>query len=253
MAYDMMVLFYIQLMRRKYCHCDSVGKNGYNSVCTAKFLCKTCGRQCVENPKQRRISDKIKSLVDKLLLERISLAGIARVFEVSERWPQNYLNEKYRSVPLDGKVIAKSSPRHTIQCDGMWPFVGKCDDKQWIWLALDRYTREIVGVHMGEISADSAQSLWDSLPTIYQQHAISYTDYWEAYQAVFPKNRHHAVGKESAKTNYIERFDCTLRQRVSRWVRKTLPFSKKIENHVGAIYYFIHHYNDSIRARLEFE
>ena len=29
-------------------------------------------------------------------------------------------------------------------------------------------------------------------------------------------------------------------------VRKTLSFSKKIENHVGAIWYFVHHYNASL-------
>ena len=248
-----MALFYIQLMRCKHCHSDSVVKNGYNSVCTTKFLCKICGRQFVENPKQSRISDESKSLVDKLLLERISLAGIARVVEVSERWLQNYVNEKYNSIPLEVKVMAKSSFRLTIQCDEMWSFVGKRDNKQWVWLALDRNTREIVGVHVGDRSADSAQSLWDSLPTLYQQHAISYTDFWEAYQTVFPKARHHAVGKESGKTNHIERFNCTLRQRISRLVRKTLSFSKIIENHVGAIFYFIHHYNDSIRARLDFQ
>ncbi|HED04723.1 MAG TPA: IS1 family transposase, partial [Candidatus Fraserbacteria bacterium] len=46
--------------------------------------------------------------------------------------------------------------------------------------------------------------------------------------------------------NLLERFNCTLRQRVSRLVRKTLSFSKKLENHVGAIWYFIHHYNASL-------
>ncbi|MCE2978086.1 MAG: IS1 family transposase, partial [Pseudanabaena sp.] len=47
-------------------------------------------------------------------------------------------------------------------------------------------------------------------------------------------------------TNYIERFNCTMRQRVSRLVRKTLSFSKKLENHIGAIWFFIHHYNSSL-------
>ncbi|MBW4473112.1 MAG: IS1 family transposase, partial [Stenomitos rutilans HA7619-LM2] len=37
-----------------------------------------------------------------------------------------------------------------------------------------------------------------------------------------------------------------LRQRVSRLVRKTLSFSKKLENHIGAIWFFIHHYNASL-------
>jgi hypothetical protein len=38
----------------------------------------------------------------------------------------------------------------------------------------------------------------------------------------------------------------TLRQRVSRLVRSTLSFSKKLENHLGAIWTFVHHYNASL-------
>ncbi|MEM8723867.1 MAG: IS1 family transposase, partial [Cyanobacteria bacterium P01_G01_bin.39] len=64
---------------------------------------------------------------------------------------------------------------------------------------------------------------------------------------VIPSKRHRAVGKETGKTNYIERFNCTLPQRVSRLVRKTLSCSKKIGNHIGAIWYFVHHYNASLR------
>jgi IS1 family transposase len=45
------------------------------------------------------------------------------------------------------------------------------------------------------------------------------------------------------KTNHIERFNNTLRQRVSRLVREALSFSKKLANHVGAIKLFICHYN----------
>ena len=72
---------------------------------------------------------------------------------------------------------------------------------------------------------------------------MSYTDFWEAYAAIFPTNRHIPVGKGTGKTNHIERFNNTLRQRVSRLVRKALSFSKKLENHIGAIWYFVHHYN----------
>ena len=57
--------------------------------------------------------------------------------------------------------------------------------------------------------------------------------------------------KESGKTSYIERLNNTLRQRISRLVRKSLSFSKKIENHIGAIGYFIGDYNRHIRAAIE--
>jgi hypothetical protein len=60
-------------------------------------------------------------------------------------------------------------------------------------------------------------------------------------------NARSAVGKDSGKTCYIERFNNTVRQRVARLVRKTLSFSKSIDNHIGAVWYFVHHYNASLR------
>jgi len=220
-------------------------------VGTPKFICKDCHRQFVENPKHRLISEEQRSLINKLLLERVPLAGIARVVGVSERWLQDYVNKLYQAVPQAIKVTAKTHLQLTIECDEMWSFVGNKEQKQWVWLAIDHNTREIVGVHIGDRSAEGAQALWDSLPNIYRQWATRYTDFWEAYHSIFPEARHHAVGKESGQTNHIERFNCTLRQRVSRLVRKTLSFSKKLENHIGAIWYFIHHYNACIRMALE--
>jgi len=134
----------------------------------------------------------------------------------------------------------------TIQCDEAWSFVGHKRNKQWIWLAIDEATREIVGVFIGRRSRVGAQGLWQSMPPVYRQCAVAYTDFWDAYAQVIPSKRHRAVGKESGQTNRIERFNCTLRQRVSRLVRKTLSFSKKLENHIGAIWHFVHHYNESL-------
>ena len=128
--------------------------------------------------------------------------------------------------------------------------MGNKTNKQWIWLALDRDTREIVGVHIGARDAGGARALWGSLPFEYRRHAACHTDFWEAYRTVFPEGRHTASGKQAGQTNHIERFNCTLRQRVSRLARKTLSFSKTLENHIGAIWYFIHYYNSQIHQRM---
>lgn len=130
----------------------------------------------------------------------------------------------------------------------MWSFVGSKENKVWIWLALDEKTREIVGCATGLRDESGAQALWDSLPARYRQCAVCYTDFWSAYGNVFPMKRHQTVGKESGRTNYIERFNNTMRQRVSRLVRKTLSFSKSMANHIGAIWYFIHDYNLSLHV-----
>ena len=87
-----------------------------------------------------------------------------------------------------------------------------------------------------------------SLAAVYRQCAVCYTDFWKAYEQVLPSKRHRAVGKDTCKTNYVERFNNTLRQRVGRLVRKTLSFSKKLSNHIGAIWYFIHYYNTVLRV-----
>ena len=134
----------------------------------------------------------------------------------------------------------------TIQLDEMWSFVNSKQNKQWIWLAIDADSREIVGVFVGERSRHAATGLWQSLPAVYRQCAICYTDFWEAYDGVLPAKRHRAVGKNTGKTSYIERFNNTIRQRVGRLVRKTLSFSKKLSNHIGAIWYFVHYYNASL-------
>lgn len=109
------------------------------------------------------------------------------------------------------------------------------------------FAKEIVGVYIGSRDEAAAKELWDSLPPVYRQCAISYTDFWSAYFRVFPKSRHKAVGKETGKTSYIERFNNTLRQRLSRLVRQPLAFSKKLSNYIGTIWYFIDPYNLSLQ------
>ena len=92
------------------CHSVNVVKNGSIHNGKPKFSCKDCSRQFVENPENRIPQDK-KDLIDKLLLERIPLAGIARVVGVSERWLQSYVNWKYQEVPqqIDVKKNRKGS------------------------------------------------------------------------------------------------------------------------------------------------
>jgi len=127
--------------------------------------------------------------------------------------------------------------------DELWSYVNSKGDEIWVWMALERQTRKVVGLAFGDRSAETCQKLWESLPPDYRKRAICYTDFWAAYQAVLPSKRHRPVGKETGQTAHIERFNNTLRQRVSRLVRETLSFSKRLAHHIGAIKYFICHYN----------
>jgi insertion element IS1 protein InsB len=90
---------------------------------------------------------------------------------------------------------------------------------------------------------DVVSTVREKIPTVYQERAVFYTDQYAVYTGIIPSAQHHAISKLARNTNHAERFNCTLQQRVSRIVRATLAFSKNLANHIGAIKYFICHYN----------
>ena len=89
------------------CQSSHVVKNGKIPNGKQNFRCRKCGRQFVLDPQNKIIDQATKTLIDKLLLEKIPLAGIARVFGVSEPWLQSYVNGKYQQVSRQVKVGAK--------------------------------------------------------------------------------------------------------------------------------------------------
>jgi len=91
------------------CGSSLVVRNGHIHNGKAKFACKACRRQFVENPEWKPISDETKQLIDKLLLERLALAAIARVCGVSQRWLQSYVNAKYATVEQAVQVPAQKN------------------------------------------------------------------------------------------------------------------------------------------------
>ena len=231
--------------------CDSTNtkKNGHIHNGKQNHCCKQCGRQFVFNPQQILISSAKRERIQRLLIERIPLRGICRTEGVSLRWLLGFMVDLYDKLPDDTNFGVKAFAEELIICtfeseiDEMQSFVGKKANKQWVWIAMDRGSRQIVAFHVGDRSRVSAKALWELIPECYRQHARFYTDGWQAYVGVIPAKQHQVVKKQKRITNHIERFNCTLRQRISRLVRKSLSFSKKLANHIGAIKYFICHYN----------
>ncbi len=75
-----------------------------------------------------------------------------------------------------------------------------------------------------------------------------YTDFYAAYNKILSnaKAEFKCVGKDSGLTNHVERWNCALRQKVGRFVRKTLSFSKCEDMHALMLKMFIHDYNISL-------
>jgi len=143
-------------------------KNGTTRRGKQNYKCRDCGRQFVENPQWKRREPNSTAMIDRLLVEKIPLAGIARVLKLSASWLQRYVKRCDELVPHQGQVLPNPKGSLTVQMDELWSFVDDKGNKQWVWLALDVATREIVGCHIGDRSSASALALWQSMPGVYR-------------------------------------------------------------------------------------
>ena len=224
-------------------------KNGHTRHGKQNHQCKTCERQFSATADDCLMTDERRTRVEHLLRERISLRGICRAVGVSLTWLLHFMVECFTACPEDLHVQLPAQPtavllsRLEAEADEMWSFVQKKANKQWIWMAMDATTRQIIAFHVGDRSRTSGKELWAHLPPVYREQATFHTDQYEVYKGVIPAAKHRAITKHAHKTNPIERFNNTLRQRVSRLVRETLSFSKQLAHHIGAIKYFICYYN----------
>ncbi len=141
-----------------------------------------------------------------------------------------------------GQTLAPAAKGEALELDELWSFVFEKRRKRWIWLALCRRTRRVVACAIGDRGEETRRSLWERIPGSYRE-GLFYSGFWESYQKVFPEDRHQAVGKDSGQTSHVERWNGTLRQRLGRFVRKTLSFSKSEEMHEICLPLFLHDYN----------
>ena len=71
---------------------------------------------------------------------------------VGLKWLLGFLAECYAQAPQDLNVHLPTQPagvvlyRLDVEADETWSFVGKKANRQWIWLALDATTHQVIGV-----------------------------------------------------------------------------------------------------------
>ncbi len=149
----------------------------------------------------QHIDEETREVIKRLWLERLSLSGICRVIGVSLRWLLNFIVELYDHLP-DDLNVRPSGKRGQVrllsleaEADEMSSFVGAKTNKQWIWIALDVQTRQVIAFYVGDRSRQSARQLWKRLPEPYRERATFYTDGWAAYQEVIPVSQHQVCAK----------------------------------------------------------
>lgn len=134
-----------------------------------------------------------------------------------------------------------------LELDELWSYVYRKSNKCWVWIALCKRTRQVVSWVIGGRDEERCQALWDLIPENYKKATI-YSDFYATYNTILTQAEadFECVGKHTGLTNHVERWNCTLRQRIGRFVRETLSFSKCEYMHELMLKLFIHGYNMSL-------
>ena len=182
----------------------------------------------------------------------MSLRGITRTSGVCRQTILRWVGEKAAALPALVDTLLPGKNGGVLELDELWSFVGVKAQTLWLWVALCRRTRQIVGWTLGDRSLQSACDLRASLPKGCRGRATR-SDFWEADATAFPKHTQRCCGKADGETCHVERWFGTLRARVSRLIRKTYSFSKHAENHLDASHLFITTYNLAILHKATIE
>lgn len=150
------------------CSSEAIRKNGSIHNGKQKYECIVCHRQFVENPQNKIIPKDTKERIRRSLLERVSLEGICRIFDISMPWLLDFMTETIESLPedLNATVIAENDEFEVLvlEMDELWSFVGNRANDQWLWLAMHSKTRQIIAFHVGKRNKASGEALMAKIP-----------------------------------------------------------------------------------------
>ena len=138
-------------------------KNGHLHNGKQNRQSKTCGRHFVVDATNRRIDAAHRSVAERLLCERISLHGICRVLGIRIRWLMDFTVARFAATPAHLHVQPVVSSCDVVlgclevEAEELWSFVQKKTNPHWLWLAMDKQTRQILAFYVGDRSRASAK------------------------------------------------------------------------------------------------
>ena len=185
------------------CQSGVIKKNGTIHNGKQKYECLSCHRQFVENPENKMVSDETKERVRRALLERVSLEGLCRIFDVSMPWLLQFMEKIYKELPEDLNITVSSQNKEVVviatQIDEMWSYVGNKQNQQWLWMVIDVKSRQILAFHVGDRSKNSGEILMKKLPEELKKKPFFTQTISQFTSKLFQKNNIDQLEKDQGK------------------------------------------------------
>ncbi len=226
------------------CNASSYRKNGHRRGKQC-YQCRDCpkgyrfayGRQFVESPIPKSYPSEVKQLCLKMYLNGMGLRGIERVTEIHHTTIINWIEEAGMELP---DTPEDSEIPEITEIDELQTFIGKKNNKAWIWTVVNHHQPGILLWIIGDRSSETFKHLW---LTIKCWHSFWYVRRTRmrssrlaavcAYALRYPvypcfiEPEDHLVSK--TYMTRVEGENTRLRHYLARLHRKTLCYSKSLE------------------------
>ena len=227
------------------CKSQNIIKQGFHGG-KQRYRCKLCGYQSCRPflpAKEERQKKLLRALC--LFLSGLSKSCVARHMGVSCQSICKWILEmgdveKLLPKPQGSEVA--------LELDEMWHYLGKKENKLWIWKAYCRETGELVAFHFGERDTCSLVALISKLKG--WQVKIFYSDNFGPYSRLIPQSM---LIQSKAETVAIEPNNGRQRHWLAPFRRRSIVVSKnlKILESTLALFAFYHinnNFTDLIKA-----
>ena len=205
----------------KNCKSTETVKNGLVRQ-KQRYKCKSCGHNFVCGDERRKKSTELKRITSVLLysLEKASFRFLANLFDVSPTTTYNWVRQTAES--FDEPVIDENIKE--IEIDEMWHFLQSKKTKNGLSRPWILTQGELWPGFVGGRNATTARKLSNKLSHL--KDCTFYTDDWDAFTKVLPRDR-HIIGKKH--TISIEQDNSNTRHHLGRMTRRTKIVSRSEE------------------------
>lgn len=137
-----------------------------------------------------------------------------------------------------------------VEIDEMCVSFQTKQNKLWLWLAVSRYTGQILSACLGDRSTDSLAGLWDDVPQRYHRRLV-YTDGYVIYNQFFSAWQHRQCEKGDGGTCTVEGVNNALRQRGANLVRRCCSIARDMDRFWDRLLILFHAHNRACQKRWE--
>ena len=183
-----------------------------------KFYCKLCHKYFQSEYSNNACHPCTSLEIKELIKSSCGIRDIARKLRISPTTVLKRIVSISRQIQKPPIVFGRE-----YEVDEMMTFIGSKNRRICITYALDRDTREVVGLSVGRRNKTTLRMVVNSL--LLSAPKQIRTDKCPLYPTLIPKEIHHVKRRG---INRIERMNLTLRTHLKRLNRRTIAFSRSL-------------------------